>query len=57
MLYTIALILIIVLLLSPLTFYVAESEVHDLLVVAILGILIQCVQVKERLRGGTGLTL
>jgi len=51
MLYTIALILTLVLLLSPLTSYVTESEVHDILVVAILGVLIRGIQPK-----GAGLT-
>ncbi len=41
MLYTIALILTLVLPLSPLASYVTETEVHNLLVVAILGVLIR----------------
>jgi hypothetical protein len=47
MLYTIALILTLVLPLSPLTSYVAEGEAHNLLVVAILGLLIWGVQPKR----------
>jgi hypothetical protein len=48
MLYTVALILTLALLLLPLTSWVAESEVHNLLVVAILGVLIRAVQVKPK---------
>jgi hypothetical protein len=50
MLYTIALILSLVLPFSPLTSltsYVAESEVHNLLVIAIVGLLIQGIQPKR----------
>jgi hypothetical protein len=48
MLYTIALSLTLVLPLSPLISYVAESEVHNLLVIAILGVLILGAQAKPK---------
>jgi hypothetical protein len=44
MLYTIALILTFLLLVSPLAAYLTESEVHSLLVIAILGVLIRGIQ-------------
>lgn len=46
MLYTIALILAILLIFSSLTSYPAESEVHNLLVVAILAALVRGIQAK-----------
>lgn len=46
MLYTIALILAILLIFSALASYPAESEVHNLLVVAILAALIRGIQAK-----------
>ena len=48
MLYTIALIVMLVLLFSPLISWVAENEVHNLLVVAIFGLLIRGVQAKSK---------
>jgi hypothetical protein len=44
--YTIALILVLALLFILLTTYTAESEIHNLLVIAILALLIRGVQTK-----------
>jgi hypothetical protein len=46
MLYTIALIFVLTLLLILLSTYSAESEIHNLLVIAILALLIRGVQTK-----------
>ena len=48
MLYTIALILTVALIFSPLTSWVPESEVHNLLAVAILGVLTLGAQPKPK---------
>jgi hypothetical protein len=46
MLYTIALTLAVLVFLSTLTSWPAETDVHNLLVVAILGVLIRGIQAK-----------